>query len=348
MFDERQLATLILLALLTITSALAPPVRAAGRRVIRACTRPSILVAVTLYLIWVALLHALALKLGFWNIRLLGESIFWYGASGLAIFWRIPEAGSKSRIFRLQALSVVKASAFVAFFVNIKPFSLLGELLLQASVGVLTALRLTVGEKEEFAPARRVFDVILTIIAVGVLIHVSHFVINQWQQVDKYQEALKLFMPIWLTLGSLPFLFALAVFAQYEVLTKSWRTRPKRLRPGRRARLGVILALRGRPRDIHDFSNAAYHSDSTTTLREGITAVRTFKNRRAERAAAEQTRTERPRDTPTSTAPTRRVGVGTSENSRRARTLSSASPSTRWVVRQSRWPVPTRSPRFSW
>ncbi|GLW93562.1 hypothetical protein Aglo03_43780 [Actinokineospora globicatena] len=77
---------------------------------------------------------------------------------------------------------------------------------------------------------------------VGLLIHTVVWLTQEAGTVDWKQELLKFLMPIWLTVGALPYLYVFALACRYEILFNMYKAAG---RPPARARIGTVLALRG-------------------------------------------------------------------------------------------------------
>lgn len=94
------------------------------------------------------------------------------------------------------------------------------------------------------------------IAAVGlvVLVATGVYLANDWANLDKTEMALSFAQPIWLTLASLPFIFAFSLFAnceeQYIRIGFFSKDDPK---APRRAKLALVRSFHIRNRELHRF-----------------------------------------------------------------------------------------------
>jgi hypothetical protein len=295
MFDNRQLATLIILAAFLAWALTRRDVRGRASSLIKTLVHPKVVIPFLLYGAWLVGLHWLSWRMNLWNARLTGESIFWAGATGLALLTlAMTEAGKKDNFFRDAAVDTIKFAAFFEFFINIKSLSLVGELLMQPVIAILAMLRAFVEHDEQNKRLRKPLDVLLSLVTLGLLIYTVRSLVQDWPRIDKVQEVRKLLMPIWLTLGAFPFVFVFALIADYEQVFCRMKVTTGLKRTSLRARLGVVLALRTRLLDIHGFGGQhAKQAGNARTARGGMEAVHAFRAERARKAAEEQARLDR-------------------------------------------------------
>jgi hypothetical protein len=289
-FDNRQLATLILLGLLLAWLLTKPDVRRAIADVGRTLVGPKVLIPFLLYAAWLVGLHWLSWRIGLWNAKLTGESLFWAGISGLALLTlSVTEAGKHDNFFRNKLVDTVKFGAFFEFFINIKSLSLLGELVFQPILALLVGARVVAARDEKSALARKFLDTVLSLATVALLFYTLRYLVQDWDQIDKGQEVRKLLMPVWLTLGAFPFAFVFALIADYGQVFNRMKAGNDWQRTALRARLGVVLALRTRLIDIHSFDwPYAQQAGRARTIHEGMEAVRDFRAKRDREASEER------------------------------------------------------------
>lgn len=109
-FDNRQLAVLILLAALLTTALIASRgVRSSVKDLGKQLASPKLFTPFLVYGLWLAGLHWVFWRFGLWNFKLLGDSIFWVGITGLALLTlAATDAGKRDSFFRHKAISTVK------------------------------------------------------------------------------------------------------------------------------------------------------------------------------------------------------------------------------------------------
>lgn len=198
----------------------------------------------------------------------------------------VTDAGKKDNFFRKRAVDTVKFGAFFEIFLNIKSFSLLGELLIQPIVAFLACARVLAAHDDKHAIIRKPLDVVLSLVTLGLLVYTVAFLVQDWSQVDKGKELRKLLMPVWLTLGVMPFAFVFALIAAYGQIFGRMKATTGLKRISLKTRLGVMLALRARLLDIYSFGGRyAHQAGQAKTVRGGMDAVRSFRAERAVKVA---------------------------------------------------------------
>ena len=114
---------------------------------------------------------------------------------------------------------------------------------------------------------------------------------SNWGKIDKHTLLLQLALPIWLTIGLLPFIYIFTLYANYESAfrwinreTSDWRVRW-------RAKLALVTKLHLRARDTHAFTwNWSKQTVSAENFAAARQVVAQFLNSRrdAERALVEE------------------------------------------------------------
>lgn len=168
MFDNRQLASLILLGALLVWGLTRRSVRKSTLSLLHAFASPKVLIPFLLYGLWLIGLHWLSWQTGLWNTKLIGESVFWTGLSGFALLTlAVTDAGKRDNFFRKRAVDTVNFGSLFEFFLNIKSFSLLGELLFQPIIVLLACVRVLAFRDDEYANIRKPLDRMLLLVALS-------------------------------------------------------------------------------------------------------------------------------------------------------------------------------------
>ncbi|MFC5290943.1 hypothetical protein ACFPM7_28165 [Actinokineospora guangxiensis] len=292
-FDSRQLATLILFGCILLVILAFKAGRAGAARVARSFWHVKVAVPLLLYVVWLVGVHWMAAEVfGIWNGRLLGESLFWGLVAGFAPLFRMVNSTKYPHPFRSLARDLVKITVFFLFFLNLKPFGLGVELLLQ---GALTALSVVyaVAMHTQQPRARKIAEVLLALVVLGLTVYTVVWLLRDGDTVDWAHELRKLLLPIWLTIGTFPYLLVFALWDRYSLLFGLLKLHREEDHPTRRARLGLVLGLRGHLNDIQDFPRYAYLANGARTVGAGWQAVRTFREERAASIAKKQADAER-------------------------------------------------------
>jgi hypothetical protein len=210
--DIASVVWLVLLAALALS-------RRDGRESIGGILRtlwPTFVVPIAIYWAYLAAVLAFARNAGFWNPDLTKDAVVWALVPGLALFFSFVSA-SEQRGFYLRTLGrVLGLTAIAELYVNLAAFPLLIELLLVPIVAVLAVMSAFLAFKPEFAIVKRTTDLLLSVIGLTVLAATAVYVAGSWDSLDKKELALQFGLPVWLTLASLPFVFAFSLIANYQ------------------------------------------------------------------------------------------------------------------------------------
>lgn len=245
MLNNRELATLILIVAGILACVIIPRARRAAAvflpGVLRALLKWQVLLVIGLLLAWVTGWIALGSWVGLWDVRLLKDSVVIVLLVGTPALFHTLSAKSGSHIFANLRRETVSLSAFVIAYVNLEPFPLVVELLLQP-LAVFTQLISVAAER---GPARRIVrqlaSAALVSLGIGTFIWATIRVIHNAPTYDARLLALALGMGIWLPLSMFPFLYGTALLAALE---KNLNRLVCFKNPPLRVRLAVILGMR--------------------------------------------------------------------------------------------------------
>lgn len=218
--NSREWATLIWLVALFLFCLSKPALRASLSRVVAAASSPKILGPIVALVAWVALEVELGARAGVWNSDLLKGTVIWILVDGVVLLANFDEATVGPRFFRDRVRGLIRGTVFVELFLNLWTLGFLVELLLQPVLFVLVvgpALADTGGQSaNDVARTRRVFTCCLSWLVLGLLSFSAWQTYVHWKEMDARALGLDLLLPVWLTVGVLPYVFGVAVYATYE------------------------------------------------------------------------------------------------------------------------------------
>lgn len=206
------------------------------------------------YTVYVALVVAIAYAVGAWNTGLLKETVAWFLVPGVVLLFGFSKAYEGRAFYLRTLLRVIGLTAVIEFYVNLTSFSLWFELILLPLTVFLVALSTVAGMKPETEIAKRWVDRVIAVVGLVVLVATGIYLANDWANLDQTEMALSFAQPIWLTLASLPFIFAFSLFANYEeqfVRIGFFSKDDPKAR--RRAKLALVRSFHLRNRELHRF-----------------------------------------------------------------------------------------------
>jgi hypothetical protein len=132
---------------------------------------------------------------------------------------------------------------------------------------------------------------LLALIGLALLAFVAHQLYANWGNLDKHVTLLQFALPIWLTIGLLPYIYLLSLYANYELAFMRIGFAAEDRKARRRAKLALVTKLHLRSRDSHDFAAPWFQRiASAPNLRAARRVVGEFQKskRDEERAAREE------------------------------------------------------------
>ncbi|MXY90257.1 MAG: hypothetical protein F4Y89_06920 [Gammaproteobacteria bacterium] len=216
LIDNREIASLILLGAGILWVLSQEQLRASVAGVVMVFTRWQILVPLLAMLAWVGLELLAGLQTGLWNPALSKGTILWtLGSAGVLLF-NCTRIDAIEHFLRRTIGATVGVAVFIEFFVNLYSMSLPVELLVQSVTFVLLLIITLAGQKPEFKSAKKFSELFLVGIVLAVFIHAARQIYVDWNELDARQLLLEFALPIWLTVGLLPFLYAFNIFLVYD------------------------------------------------------------------------------------------------------------------------------------
>jgi hypothetical protein len=208
--NNREVALLVWIAIAIAWMISQSDMRGSLWALIKAFFKPMILITVIGYFAWTAGLVYLATRDGLWSWELIGDAVIWIGASFALLFH-----SEDGHFLRRKAAVALRATILVEVFVNLVVFPLILELALVPFLTFLALLSAFSGLKPEWEPVGKLVDTLLTWIGIGLLAYVGMKLAEDPGQIDR-TTALRFLLPVWLSLGILPYIYLVALYAGYD------------------------------------------------------------------------------------------------------------------------------------
>ena len=174
----------------------------------------TILLMLTLY---ASLLLFLLYKLGFWDISLLKDTIFWFCTTALVLLFTINKAKTNN-YFKDIIKENLKWVIAIEFIVNFYTFSLVKELLLVPIVIFLALLQGVSQSDKRFIQVSKFLENIFAFIGLGLIAFVVYMTFKNYQEIFIIDNLFSFLLPPLLTILLIPFLYLLAIYINYEDL----------------------------------------------------------------------------------------------------------------------------------
>jgi uncharacterized membrane protein YidH (DUF202 family) len=276
--NNREWALLVLLAGFGAWALLRnPELRSNLRDLARAALQAGIIVPVLLMVAYVCGLVFVGRRLGLWNPSLIKATVTWFLVSGLVILMNaVTERGKERRFFLRTALRTLELTVFVEFFINLFVLSFPAELVLQFVLIWLAMLSAFTAHEEQYRIVRTMVDGLLAVIGIGLAGYVTFQLARHWDQLDKVAYLPEFAVPVWMTIGALPFIYFIMLYARYQSAFKTLYT-VQDPAARRRAKLAMIMTMFGRVRNISAITgNWTREAASAPSFRSARNVIKHF------------------------------------------------------------------------
>ena len=219
-FNNREIAIAIWL-LVGIVAGIAfalreKSVRQAFKRVWETLCQRLILVPLGLMVCYIAFMVFILHKIGFWDMCLLKNTVLWSISVATVSFFRIPQIAEDEHYVRNTIKDNFKLIAILEFVVTFYTFSLWTELLIIPIGTVLFTMQAYAETKEEFAPVEKLLSVLLGLFGGSLVAYAVYKLLTDFKGFAQPETLTDFSLPIVLSLLFSPFLFVLALYANYE------------------------------------------------------------------------------------------------------------------------------------
>lgn len=294
MLDNREIAACIWFSVISLWYGSKPTIRPAIRRLIGSLFQPAILVPLLAMFIWISLEVSIGARLALWNTELAKSTVVWAVGSATVLCFNCVKAAEDPAFFKSIMLGTLAAAVFVEFFLNLYVFSLLVELVLQPVIIILAVGATVAGVRLQDKKLKSACEYLLALIVLWLLIYSARQTYLRWGQIDKQSLLLEISLPIWLTLGIIPFLFLFSIVLAYDSALRRIGAVNAQSTAKWRAGATLLCSFNVRFRELKGFSTFWLNSlVEAANLRAACSVIREFRQRRRETALAEQAKLER-------------------------------------------------------
>jgi len=279
---NRELATLILLGVALVVLFVVPGLRrSVGPSmlgVLRAFFVPRILAVFLAMFAWIAGCLALGWLVGGWDWDLLKDAIVITVTLAIPMLFRVIGAKSGGVIARDLVREALGIAALLEFYLNVEPFPLWAELLIQPFATLLVALNAVAATKDEWRAVRRLTGGMLTVVGLAAIAWTTVSIVHDASRLDWLELLRSFLLTLWLPALLLPFLYLVSFFATVEVVIVrvAWLRNQTRRLPFR-VGLAILLGFRFRVSLAAAFSGRYNGIARAATYREARDYLRHFR-----------------------------------------------------------------------
>lgn len=259
--DNREVASAVWIAVAITTCLIGRSTRSALLGVARSALHPRIVLPVLAMFALVILLAWAGASAGLWVGELITPTVIWVAATGLVLLVNFERTWKTSRFLRSTAGSVLGVGVSIGFFTNLFSLSLVGELVPQPTVAFLTLLALVAHRDPAHRSVERLAQVLLLDIGAALITFSAVQLGQRWSALDLRLLSLEFALPVWLTIGVLPFIYLKAFYGAYEMAFLRINHAVDQRQDRVRAKLAALLTFRLHLRDANALWNVAVRAD---------------------------------------------------------------------------------------
>lgn len=280
MLNNRELASVILIALLVVLAMVLPKWRGivfpALGSVACSLFKWAVLRVFGLFVVWAALWVWLAWLLGIWHMELLKDTVVIVVGVGFPLLFKSIEAKSGVEILDHVRRETLTLSTLFLFYLNLESLPLWGELIAQPVIFLLAAMTAFAQRDEKGQRVLGCLSIPLVLIGLGLLAWTTAQTLNKWDELVWPDLLAPLALSVWLPFAMFPYLYAVAFYAATEVILKRllWTNEEIPLR----ARLGISAGLHGSVRWAKELTGRYNHVARATTFRGALSEMRDFRH----------------------------------------------------------------------
>lgn len=231
--NNREWAILLWVSVFVAWASTQRDARSSFYGVVRAFAEPKILLPLGVMIGWIALEIWLGSQLGIWRTNLAKDAIIWFVATGLILYFNSADASTDPHFFRRNARAVVLPAALLTALIDDFVFPVIVEIALVLSVAVVTVFVAVAKADPRHRSVEKLGNVLLALFGISLVAFAAFKLVAGWEGLDRIQLLLEALLPVWLTLGLLPFIYVIGLLAAYEVVfmrlrlnsPEGWRAR---------------------------------------------------------------------------------------------------------------------------
>jgi hypothetical protein len=276
--NNREVAALFWLGVVLIFMLAQRDLRAPLGGVAAAALQPAIVVSTAALASYSAGVALLASHLGLWEPDLMKETVIWFAGIGLGLLMSVGHVSERDGWFRQEAAKAIRITIFVEFFVNLAVLGLPLELLLAPFLALLAMMSALAEGREDLRPAKSLTDGLLGLVGFALFTYVGVKLVTDWESFNNRHTLQSLALPLWLTLGALPFIYAVGVWSSYQSAFARIDGATSSRRARVRAKLTLLAGLHLRARELGEFrvyeATTVANAISVQEARQGVRSFR--------------------------------------------------------------------------
>lgn len=215
-FSHREIAVGIWLMAAIAYIIARPQTRTSLARLTREFFKPIFLVPLGIAAIYALGEVYLLRQIGWWSLANLKTTILWIITFAFVSMFEVATAGKRKANFKRVAGEILSVTGVLTFVAELHSFSLATELVAIPIVTLLGLMTAIADHDAKHAPVAKILTTLSAIIGFGYLGFSVWMSIAEWQKTASSDTALEFLIPLILSVGFLPFLYAWLIYVAYN------------------------------------------------------------------------------------------------------------------------------------
>lgn len=285
MLNDRQIATLLWIGLFLVAVLAWPTSRKGLVDVARGFLSRRIWPIFALLAMWSVGLVLIGRRIGIWTDALAADTWFWFFTTAVVLLFNLSKASKEPDFFKRTAKQTFGLTLIIGFLSDLYVLSVSVEFIGQGVVAVLAGVSAVAAHQRESADARKLVDGCLSVVGLTILALALLSLVAHWSNDEVPDLARQALMPAWMTLGVFPYVYAVALYAGYQ-MAFTWIDFRNEASFGARcgAKAAVVMRLHGQATLVDKFSLPwATRAAEASSFRAALAVVDEFQDDLARR-----------------------------------------------------------------
>jgi len=292
---DRELATLIWLVVLVVVIGRNRSIRASVAHAISILLGPKVLTLLVLFVLWMVGVVWLASQLPVWGPENLKDTLLW-APVGAGLWIRSIDAAKEPKYFTNRVRDAIAFTVFLEVYLNTATFGLAVELIVQP-VLALAVMTSTLGAyRSDHRNAKRLADGCLVVVLLVLLVPPTAALLNSLgdlEHADIPAAVRGLLLSVWLSVGALPFIYALSLLYGYEGALNRMRWQAPNKQVPLHAKMALFRVFHFRTSALAKFGgNGPWRLARATSYRDAVSVIRQNLAREHEQTSAARRKAE--------------------------------------------------------
>jgi hypothetical protein len=214
--DNREKALLIWTLVIVFWVLWKKDLRSAFGGVLRALAARPLSLLLLGAMLYIAAIVLAAAAVGVWTLPLFGVTVLWCLGPGAVMFFNANTAAKDPHYIRRVFQRTFTWVLIVEFLANLYVFNLVVELILLPLVTLLVLTAYVADTRPEFAPAKKLLDVLLTVFGIALLAQAGIALATEFDDYATVENLIRLVLPPALTVAFLPYMYLLLAYVRRD------------------------------------------------------------------------------------------------------------------------------------